>query len=550
MRRHAWCLALLTCAAALAQPDAFVYTGRAGVAFTVTGDGLSAISVAGRPVAAGGWRLLDLRQSFASSGSQLALGDPTDRRVTRVSDHEVRVDHQQGDVAVSYLYTFDDEDVTVRARVDNRHATEELRVAAFGLPTFSFARSPDGQLFTHSPGYIEPNGGLDRFYWPGYWCRLGGAWQADGAFGYGLTPVGVGLHKYLFLGGSFGAPARQQGGAWRNQPLYLIPSPVPPGGARTFACALRVSAQADWHHLLAPYKAYFGATFGPCRYRPDMRPVIMYGGGADYHATPENPFGFNGLSRRVDLPEGAKAFADMVIPGMKAGRCQGFIAWAFGGWDPRGAMYRTDFDVLPAAIEANVPYLRARFEEAGLRLGLATRPGEVTYRGGRTWDGTIRLSPDDPWHLEHQWQRFRRMVDAGFTLFYLDTFGSSLDDVKTAMYLREKLGPNIQTYSEYHTDVSLLFSGAYKELSYDKRAGAFHADEANWETFRWLVPEAQAMVVSRANDADVPGGAAAVSQWLLAHHLSPTIADYLVGSQAKALRPLVDAALDARQQWR
>ena len=537
-------------AAASGQPPTFVYAGPSGVVFTVTDDGLSTISVGGKQVAGGGARLLDLRQSFTSSASAFAIPAPREKRLTRRSDTEVEVEHEQGDVRVRWRYRFADEDVTIAARVENNHVSEALKVAAFGLPTFSFGRSPDGQLFTHSPGYIEPNGGLGRFYWPGYWSRLGGAWQADDAFGYGLTPLGLGLSPHLFLGGSFGAPARQQGGAWRNQPLYLVPSPVPPGGARTYACALRVSPQRAFRHLLAPYKAYFDATFGRCRYRSDMRPVVMYSSGDAYHASPENPFGFNGLARRVDLPEGAKAFADMVIGGMKAARCQGFVAWALSGWDPRGAMYRTDFDVFPAAIEANLSSLRERFEEAGLRLGLATRPGEVTYRGGRTWDGTIRLSPDDPWHLEHQWRRFRRMIDAGFTLFYLDTFGHSLDDVKTARYLRERMGPNIQTYSEYHTDVSLLYSGAYKEVGYDKAAGRFHADQATWETFRWLVPEAQAMVVSRVNDADVPGGATAVSKFLLEQHMSPTIADYLVGSQAKALRGLVDATVDERGQWR
>ena len=111
---------------------------------------------------------------------------------------------------------------------------------------------------------------------------------------------------------------------------------------------------------------------------------------------------------------------------MKQAGCQGIIYWGLAGWNPRGEMFRTDFDVFPPAIQRAIPVLRERFAEAGMTLGLATRPRQLTVRG--TWGAglDLRREPGGRQHLESQILiRFQRAIDQGFTLFYLDTFGDS-----------------------------------------------------------------------------------------------------------------------------
>ncbi|MCY2991012.1 MAG: hypothetical protein NTY19_24515 [Planctomycetota bacterium] len=94
---------------------------------------------------------------------------------------------------------------------------------------------------------------------------------------------------------------------------------------------------------------------------------------------------------------------------MVAGNGQGIIIWALGGWDPRGAMYRPDFDILPPAVEQNIPQMRQAFEDSNVRMGVCTRPGEIAFRGTWTQDWTVRINPDDPQHLEIMWGQFKKI---------------------------------------------------------------------------------------------------------------------------------------------
>ena len=51
------------------------------------------------------------------------------------------------------------------------------------------------------------------------------------------------------------------------------------------------------------------------------------------------------------MPEGADAFCETILPVLKANEGQGVIVWGQGGDDPRGGMYRPDFDILPPEVE-------------------------------------------------------------------------------------------------------------------------------------------------------------------------------------------------------
>jgi len=62
-------------------------------------------------------------------------------------------------------------------------------------------------------------------------------------------------------------------------------------------------------------------------------------------------------------------------------------------------------------------------------------------------------------------RRFDTMMKRGCTLFYLDSFGDSLEDVKLMRWLREKLGPDVRTYCEHQCDAIMPLSGGYSETT-------------------------------------------------------------------------------------
>ncbi len=552
LRSIALSMVVASAARAADVVESFTHKGE-GVEYTLTADGISSIKVKGREVAKGGFFLRhDLGQLFPSAATKVKIEAAGVKELRKLGEREAELRHVHGEVSVTYRYSFAGEDVNIHARVENGNLSEEIPVVGFQGPRFEFSQQPKGRLFSHDRGYINhpPHGGLTAFSHPGYWNRMGGAWRADADYGYGLSPLDSGLSRTLFIGDNYRPELGKDGDVWRQGFVYITPSAVPANGARGYAMTLRVSANPDRWHLLEPYKAHFARSFGECRYKADQRVFAQYGGGDHYHAMPDNPYGFNGPSRRVDLPGGAKLFCDWLIPGLKAANAQGFLAWAIQGWDAREAMYRTDFHIFPPAIKANLPYIRERFEAAGLRMGLCTRPGELTIRHDDRHDVTVRINADDQWQLELLWNQYRQAIEMGFSAFYLDTFGNTPEDIKIMRYLRERMGPDIQTFVEHQCDVMMLYSGAYKEISYDKKSGRYHADEENWEYYRWLVPGTQCVTASRVEEKDLPPDAEKPFSYLFRNHMTPMAADYLVGVQAAELKTLTDKYIDDDGQWR
>jgi hypothetical protein len=529
--------------------ESFVYASAQGVTYVVTADGLASIRIGDREVAGGGWRLANPGEQFRSVSNGVAVGAVAAKTWQRLSERHVRVSHVQGDAAATYDYTFDGEDVSVRARVENRHPAEDLPAVAFRGLTFRFDAPPTGIILDHGAGYIEPNGGLVAFCYPCWFSRVGASYARDKTFGVAFIPTNPGLTRHLLLWNEAYVPPGREPPRERS-PQYLVPDAVPHGGARTFLLAMRVSTNTDWTHLLAPYRRFFQANYGPVRYRADHRPFANSGGGCDYHADPGNPYGFNGLFRRYDRPDGMQLFCDEVIPALKAADCQGVMFWALQGWEPRGAMYRTDFDVFPRDIARNLPLLRREFHEAGLRLGLCTRPGESTFRYNAASDATQRINADDPWHLQMTWRRFQWAIENGFTAFYLDTFGNTLADVKIMRYLREKMGPDIQTYVEHHCDIMAVYSGFYEEIGVDRRNRRFYNGDAMWPYYSWLVPGIPTITQIRAQDSDLPEVGLSPRRYAFQIGISPMPHEYLVGSYAKELRALCTEFLDPNGQWK
>jgi hypothetical protein len=330
----------------------------------------------------------------------------------------------------------------------------------------------------------------------------------DGTFGVGVSPWKTGWTRSLILWdyGSWEPNAREK--LPRRRLIYFVGAPIPARGARTIDLRLRVSRNRDWRHLLAPYREHFRATFGPVRYDADYRWIASdYMNHSQQAVSPTNPYGFHGGHHRLDLAEGADAFCRTLIPALKSHGGQGVILWGQGGDDPRGAMYRPDFDILPPEVERNWPTLDRQFREAGLRLGVAARPADLALRLDWKQDQVIPINADDPDHREMLWRRFQRTIDRGCTLFYLDSFGADLEHVKLMRFLRERMGRKVLCFTEHQCDAILPYSGGYSETTFHATGPGgpeyrVWSGVENWRIYQWLVPGAE--LVSRLYQVEGP----------------------------------------------
>jgi hypothetical protein len=559
-------VALAAVAAAAAAPETrFEHVSAAGVAFTVTPDGLARIALADRLIAQGGWYAWNAgpawfghaapaplahggysKDVYASAAAQVQ-----GKTLTILSPTHVRVHHQLPQADVTFDYQFADEDVIIRARVENHHPDALLTVPAFGGLRFVFAREPDGLLSVWHTSYLRAVG--TGVFHPSNLSKIGGSYATDGQIGIGISPILRGLERTLFLwdwdNWNPDTPERRAN-RWLT---YLRADPVAPGGALTFGFRLRVSPNTDWRHLLGPYKETVLAVFGPRQYATDHRCVAVAHLNRNREAIgPDNPYGFHGGFRRLDLADQVDALCDLIIPGLQAANGQGLILWGQGGQEPRGQMYRADFDILPPAVAANWPRLAARFREAGLAVGVTTRPRHLHLRRDWETDLTVDLNPDDPQHLDMLWQRFRNMIDRGVTLFYLDSFGSSLGDVKIMRSLRERMGPDIHTYAEHACDLMALYSAFYSETDFYAAGSRDWATRPQYqvrtglrfiEIVRWLFGDVP--VITRLYDrhGEIPAGFEPPVEFFYRHGLTPMLQDYQVPELAPGVRAIQDRVL-------
>ena len=546
------CLAVLVLPFRTGVAAELTFRTPAGIVYLVNADGLASIRQErdGRELARGGWRFVNAESLFElGPGTVRAAVNPPEKTCEVIAPDHARVRHAGGgDVAAVYDYTFAGEDVTVRARVENNHADAPVAVAGFSGLSFLFHGPPRGQMPGWHVSYLR-HVGRDIFH-PGFHVRIGGTWGTDGTFGVGASPVNTGLARTLLHWDRNWGVADLLRDAGPRSLSYYVLQEIPAGGARTFAMRLRVSPDTGWRHLMEPYREHFRATFGDgLRYRADHR-FLVQGVVADPTWRKEgNPHGYQ-ESRRLDLPAGAAAYVGEQARKLHAGNGQGLMLWAQGGGDPRGAMYRPDFDLLPPETEANWPAIVKRLADDGLSLGVTARPGDFAFRLDWKTDGTLRLDAHDPAHVAMTARRFERMRGLGCKTFYLDSFGASLEDVVIMRALRARLGPEVPTFTEHPCDAILPDTGAYFEMSWaggadDARALAWGLDWF-WEFARWLLPEAGSTVVLRKPGPD----RAADLRWLYGHHLSPMLADHDYGLPPERLREVQGEFVDEKGGWR
>ena len=533
---------------------ALSYRSPEGVVFRVTADGLASIRVDDRELAAGSWSVFNAEGWFKDSGSgrvdTKTLGE---KSIEVLGERRARVRHVKGDVVCTADYTFDGEDLTVSARVENNHPLEPMNVTGFSGLEFCFDRPPAGYMQVQHISYFQAHGlGLCH---PSFWSRIGGSYAADDTVGVGLSPWKTGWVRTLLLWDYASWQPDEREKSPRRRLIYFVGSPVAARGAKTFDLKIRVSRNRDWKHLLEPYREHFRATFGPVRYQADYRWIATdYVNHSQQAVSPTNPYGFHGGSRRLDLAEGVDAFCDTAITALKDAGGQGIVIWGQGGDDPRGAMYRPDFDVLPPEVEANWPRLAERFRQAGMKLGVCTRPADMAVRRDWKSDRVIQINADDPGHRAMLWQRFKNMIDRGCTLFYLDSFGADLEHVKLMRDLRERMGPHVLTFAEHQCDAIMPYSGGYSETTFhaaknDRQPGyAIWSGLENWEIYRWLVPGSQLTARLYRIEGEIPDGFEPVDRFYYGNRVTPLlpVSDFRRVPALEKLQPLF---VDRNGKW-
>jgi hypothetical protein len=512
-----------------APADVLVYRTDKGVTFQVTADGLSLIQFGGRDLARGGWSVFNAEPWFKDAGSgRVDAKTWREKSLAIVGERRARVRHVKGDVTCLTDYTFAGEDLLISARVENEHAEEPLNVVGFSGLEFQFDRPPTGLMMVQHISYFQAHG--VRLCHPGHWSRIGGSYAVDDSIGVGLAPWKTGWNRTLWLWDYADWNPDQREKLPQRRLMYFVVAPVPARGARTLEMKMRVSPDRDWKHLLEPYREHFQATFGPIRYKPDLRWIATdYLNHSQQVVSPSNPYGFHGGARRIDRPEGVQEFCDRLIPVLKRANGQGVVVWGQGGDDPRGAMYRPDFDILPPEVEAHWTTLAQRFREAGLKIGVTTRPADMAVRQDWKSDQVISINADDPGHQATLWRRFQNMIQKGCSLFYLDSFGNDLEHVKLMRFVRENLGPDVLTFAEHQCDAILPYSGGYSETT-------FHAAKPgqepgyriwsgldNWEIYRWLVPGAQLAARLYQIEGQIPAGFETADEFFYRNRVTPLL---------------------------
>jgi hypothetical protein len=547
---------LLLCTLATHAADApppFIYTGPSGASFTVTADGLAKITLTGKSVATGGWRAMNADWLVKGPG-KVDFSKLVEKSCEPLGADRVRVRHVHPQAVVLYDYTFADEDVTIMAKVENTHPTEGMLVVGFSGLQLQWQTPPQGLMPCQHGSWLAAHPG--GYFHPSMENKIGGTYGADATVGFGCSPANRTLLPTMTLWDYADWNPHGREKLPRRNLQYFVSREIPAGAAYTVGITLRTSAQTGWQHLLAPYKHYFTTLLGPVRYRADHRPLLQVCANKSIaYITPQNPYGFHDGYARLDLKEGVQAFGDGLIPLLKSVNGQGVIIWGQGGTEPRGAEYRPDFDILPPEVEANWKTLQARFAEAGLRLGVCTRPDSIPTRVSWKSDTLVDLNPNDPGHLDLLYRRFKTMVDRGCTLFYMDCFGMRIEDVKIARFLREKLGPEVQLYSEMSCDAILPYVGLYLEVHYNAAAkepanagSLMWLGPQSWEIMRWLVPGICTAARPHIKDADSKSGA--YYRWMLERGITPLEQPGQLEAGKAKLLELLPTFLDEKGQWR
>lgn len=490
------------------------------VSFSIAPDTTVSITVGGQVVGQGKIELIDAQSLFDANTQQDAvLGIST---IKNLEVHPTNIEYTQSfnDIYVNFHLTPSNEDLIVSAHIFN-NSKKPLNWFCFNTPIFTFAQNPTGMMPSWSWSYIQASGANHMH--PSYAVPFGGAYANDGNFGIGFSTVSHLKKQSMFnaiWGGDGIIPAR-------CEVQFMGDAHVEPGASKTLDFTIRVSANTNWKHLLANYYNTYKQQMGEQRYVSDHRPWSFFAAADASYVTPADPYGFNGDSRRFDLPQGVAAFVSDYGPQIK-GVGQGMMLWIPQGINPRGAQYRPDFDCFPAPIAANFPTLIKGFTDLGLTVGMESRPSQMIWPATYTSDNVTTLDGRNPDQMNALCTRYDAMTKLGVTAFYCDSCGINLNDFYVMDGLRTHIGPNVITLTEFTNDLTAIDSGAFVEPT-DDQGDTYWLGSQAITILLWLNPDME--IVSLDNKGIGP-------ESIYAHHMSYMTEDWGFSSWIPRLTPL------------
>jgi hypothetical protein len=526
------------------------YRTAAGVTYVVTIDGLSEVHLGERTLARGGWRFRagDARWGFPPAPDAEAI---TGKSIEIVSPLQARVTHTHANMVARYTFSFAGEDVRIDSWVEN-HATVPIRVAWFQGPRIEFGRTPRGILPNWHPTYTAA-GGINLMH-PAS-VRIGGSYAVGDGFGVGAAPHDAGLNPQALAWDWDWSEGKREADAGRTPNLY-VNAQIPAGGARTFSVTFRFSPDADWKHLLEPYRRHLHATLGDKTWYESLSNLPWVQGianGPESSRSATNPYGFD-PHHRLDSPAGVINYHAAVARYMRGFAAQGLVLWGQSGQSPRNAMYRPDFDVLPPDVAPNFRRLADFLKEQGMRLGATARPGQMATPLDWTTDTVVGVDPAMQDHLELLARRFNTMIGLGATVFYLDSAGNRMDDVAILRALRNgvgkqpAIGRNVQTLVEHPSDVVVPFTGLFPVLSGNAVEGKFglYFEGAFWldpphtptiaEVMRYFYPDVTIVVmVAGAGGLNTDDRCRAAVEYCYERRMAVMVPDSWLGPGAKTV---------------
>jgi hypothetical protein len=563
------------------KPDRLEYRTPAGVTYIVTADGLSEVRLGDRVIAKGGWRFKstgDAVWGFPSAPDAEAI---TNKSLEIVSPTEARVTHTHAHATVRHTLTFSGEDVRTESYVENRHPTATIQVPEFDGPRVSFGRKPVGILPNWHWTYTA-HGGV-TFMHPGG-IRIGGSYGLGDGFGVSAAPLDAGLHSVALFWDWDWSPGKREADPNRT-PRLFVHAPIPPRGARTISISFRFSPNTDWSHLLDPYRRHLHATLGakPLYDRPSHLPLIAgVVSGPESVRGPTNPYAYE-PHRRLDSVNGVITYHAALAPHMRAIPAQGLVIWGQGGNNPRGQMFRPDFDILPPDIVPNLRRLAGLFREQGMRFGVCARPGQMVTPFDWSTDTVVSISPARADELNLLIRRFQNMTALGSSLFYLDSFGNRIEDVAIMRAVRTGhpttvlpsvkaegkaggIGPGVQTYVEHPCDLIAPYSGLLPVLDGSAADGKLGIafEGAFWlnppqtptmpEVIRYFYPDVPIVaLVSGATGPDTDERRQAAAEYCFKLRMTPMIPDYWLDAEGKTaewMARMTRKYLTADGQWK
>jgi len=387
------------------------------VSCTITQDGIQSISLAGRVVTTQQAAGLQAHQGFyAYAGLPRAAGTaalgPVLHSALTSTPTGVMITDIRSNMTITYAYSLNGSDIEMAAVLKNNDP-QPFSDIMIGLPAFVFGPKVTGNLKSWDPSYLAANG--DKSLHPSTWCPLAVSYARDENYGLALHCKTHFDKPSLFnafqFSGTNGVPPTVAAVT-----LYIRDC-VQPGDRLVVDVTIHLTTNTDLASVLSSYIRDFRSFAPDLQYLTDDRPWLQFASIDASYVTPKNPLGYNGDSRRFDLPGGIQKFEDMVWPSV--GVTQGTLFWQPQGYNPRGCQFRPDFDVWPDSVSANLPKLIAWYKANGLKFGLCARPAEIITPASPNLDQTCQLDGDNASQMAMLIARFDAVAKLGVNAFYL-----------------------------------------------------------------------------------------------------------------------------------